>query len=325
MFARTFIDGQRTLGLISPHRSVSMASDANLSKLLRAVAAAATLLGAAGAPAQDVVGKMGNQELRALDMKRMIDAQPPEVRKQLSTDLGAMDRLVRNELVRQSILAEAKQQGWDKKPDVVYLMERARETALLQAYVNSLARPAGAYPSEDEIKGYYEASKDSLTVPGEYQLAQIFVASPESADKAAAAAAQKKVADLAARVQRAPADFGKIAKEASEHKDSAPKGGELGWVPEPQLLPEIRTAVVRMTKGEVSAPIRSAAGWHVVRLIDRKPSVVRPLAEVREQIIATMRLRKAQEVERTYVEGLLSKGAVSINSAELQRLQAQIK
>jgi peptidylprolyl isomerase len=258
-------------------------------------------------------------------MKRMIDAQPPAVRKQLAGDIGAMDRLARNELVRQSIVAEAKQQGWDRRPEVLYQMERARETALLQAYVNNLARPAPTYPSEDEIKGFYEASKDSLTVPAEYQLAQIFVASGDAADKAAAAAAQKKAADLAARVQKAPADFAKIAKEASEHKDSAPKGGELGWVPEPQLLPEIRAAVVRMTKGEVSAPIRTVAGWHVVRLIDRKPSVVRPLAEVREQIVATMRLRKAQDVERAYVEGLLSRGAVTINSTELQKLQAQIR
>jgi len=302
-----------------------MAISAKLSITLRAMTTGAALIGASLASAQEVVGKMGNQELRTLEAKRMIDAQPPEVRKQLATDLGAMDRLARSELVRQSILAEAKQQGWDKKPDVLYLMERARETALLQAYVNNLARPAATYPSEDEIKGYYEASKESLTVPAEYQLAQIFVASGDAADKAATAAAQKKAADLAARVQKTPNDFGKIAKEASEHKESAPKGGELGWVPEPQLLPEIRAAVVRMTKGEVSTPIRTAAGWHVIRLIDRKPSAVRPLADVREQIIATMRLRKAQEVERAYVEGLLSKGTVTINSSELQKLQAQIK
>jgi peptidylprolyl isomerase len=302
-----------------------MSKSASLARGLRAAVVGVILLGSGLAVGQDVVGKMGALELRGLEMKRMIDAQPPEVRKQLAGDIGAMDRLARNELVRQSIVAEAKQQGWDRRPEVLYQMERARETALLQAYVNNLARPAPTYPSEDEIKGFYEASKDSLTVPAEYQLAQIFVASGDAADKAAAAAAQKKAADLAARVQKAPADFAKIAKEASEHKDSAPKGGELGWVPEPQLLPEIRAAVVRMTKGEVSAPIRTVAGWHVVRLIDRKPSVVRPLAEVREQIVATMRLRKAQDVERAYVEGLLSRGAVTINSTELQKLQAQIR
>jgi peptidylprolyl isomerase len=274
---------------------------------------------------QEVMATMGNQQVRAVELKRLIDALTPDARKRLATDLGALDRLVREELVRQTILTEARQQGWDKKPDVQLLMERAREQALLQAYVNSLARPAAGYPSEDEIKGFYEASKASVTVPAEYQLSQIFVASPESEDKATAAAAQKKATEIAGRVQKSPGDFGKIAKESSEHKDSAANGGDLGWVPETQLIPEVRNAVARMTKGEVSAPIRSAGGWHIVRLADRKPSVVRPLSEVRDQIVTAMRLRKAQGVERSYIEGLLSKSNVQVNQGELQKLQAGIK
>jgi peptidylprolyl isomerase len=135
----------------------------------------------------------------------------------------------------------------------------------------------------------------------------------------------KKASDLAARVQRAPNDFAKIARESSEHKDSAAKGGDLGWVPETQLIPEIRAAVVRMTKGELSPPIRSASGWHIVRLIDRKPSASKPLSEVRETIVANMRLRKAQDAERAYLEGLLGKATVNVNQAELQKLQAGIK
>ncbi|HTS52596.1 MAG TPA: peptidylprolyl isomerase [Burkholderiales bacterium] len=281
----------------------------------------------AAVPAQqpDVIATMGAQQLRAADLKRLIDALPPDARKRLAGDLNALDRLVREELVRQSILTEAKQQGWDKKPDVQLMMDRAREQALLQAYVNNLARPAAGYPSEDEVKGYYEASKGSYTQPAEFELAQIFIASPADADKAVAANAQKKAVDVAARVQKAPADFAKIAKESSDHKESAARGGELGWVPETQLIPEVRAAVARMTKGEVSAPIRSDGGWHIVRLADRKVSVTRPLPEVRDQIVATMRLRKAQEVERRYIEDLLSKSAVSVNQADLQKLQAAIK
>jgi parvulin-like peptidyl-prolyl isomerase len=274
---------------------------------------------------QDVLGAMGGQQVRSADVKRLIDALSPDARKRLASDLGALDRLIREELVRQTILTEARQQGWDKKPDVQLLMERAREQALLQAYVNSLSRPTAGYPTEDEIKGFYDASRASFTQPAEYQLSQIFVASPEDADKAAAAAAQKKATDIGARVQKAPSDFAKIARETSEHKDSAAKGGDLGWVPETQLIPEVRAAVARMTKGEVSAPIRTAGGWHIVRLADRKPSSTKPLPEVREQIAANMRLRRAQDVERRYIEDLLSKSAVNINQTELQRLQSTIK
>ncbi len=273
----------------------------------------------------EVIATMGTQQLRAADLKRLIEALPPEIRKQLATDLGALDRLAREELVRASMVAEARQQGWDKKPDVQLLMDRARDQALLQAYVGSLSRPAAGYPSEDEIKGFYDASRASFTQPAEFEIAQIFIAAPEDMDKAAAAAAQKKAADAAARIQKSPWDFAKLAKELSEHKESAAKGGELGWVPETQLIPEVRAVVVRMTKGEVSPPIRSAAGWHIVRLSDRKPSVTKPLADVREQIVTAMRARKAQDAERRYIEELLSKSSVTVNQSDLQRLQAGIK
>ncbi len=148
--------------------------------------------------AQDVVGTMGAQQLRAQDLKRIIDAQPPEVRKQLATDLGALDRLVRSELVRQAILTETRQKQWDKKADVQLLMERAREQVLITSYVNDLARPPANYPSEDEVRGFYEASKASFTVPAEYELMQIFVQAPDESDKVAVAAALKKASDLAA-------------------------------------------------------------------------------------------------------------------------------
>jgi len=136
---------------------------------------------------------MGTQEIKGADLKRLLEAFPLEARKRMATDLAALDRLVREELVRQFIVGEAKQQGWDKKPDVQLAMDRARDQALLQAYVNNLARPPASYPTDDEIKEAYEASKANLTVPAEYQLAQIYVSSPENADKTVAANAQKKV------------------------------------------------------------------------------------------------------------------------------------
>lgn len=275
----------------------------------------------------EVIAGMGAQQLKSADVRRLIDSLSPEARRRLATDAGALDRLLREELVRQTILAEARQQGWEKKPDVQLLIERARDQVVVESYVNNLARAPVAYPSEDEVKGFYDASKANFTQPGEFQLAQIFVALPEDAEKnpTAVTAAQKRAQDLAARVQRAPADFAKVARESSDHKESAAKGGDLGWVQETQMLAELRAVVARMTKGEVSQPVRSASGWHIVRLADRKASITQPLADVRDKIIASMRLRRAQEAERRYIEELLSKSAVNIDQGALQKLQAGIK
>jgi len=271
-----------------------------------------------------VLGKMGNVEVRTSEIRRLLDAQPEEVRKQIS---GAreLDRLVRNELIRQALLAEAKSKGWDKRPDVVLSMERARDQALLQFYMSDVARPPATFPSEEDVKRAYEASKAAFTIPAQYQLAQIFIASPETADREASGAAQKKAADLAARAQAKGADFAKLASANSDQKDAASKGGDLGWLPETQLLPEIRAAVIKMDKGEVAGPIHSASGWHVVKLVDKKPSQYRPLSEVRETIVSELRVRRAQEIERSYIETMVGRTQITVNQIELSKFQSNKK
>jgi parvulin-like peptidyl-prolyl isomerase len=286
---------------------------------------AACLIGGAHAqqpPAADaVIGKMGNVELKTSDMRRIIDAQPPEIRKQIAAGIPELDRLVRNELVRQALLAEVKAKGWDKKPDVALMMERARDQALLQIYMSEVAKPPTNFPTEDDVKQAYEANKSQLAVPAQFQLAQIFVSAPETADKAIAAATHKRAVDLAAKAQVKGADFAKLARENSDHKDTAPKGGDLGWLAEPQIFPEIRAAVARMEKGDVSPPIRSAAGWHIVKLVDKKPAGVHPLSEVHEAIVNQLRLRRAQDIERQYIEGMIAHTQQTVNQLELSKLQ----
>ena len=274
------------------------------------------------AAAQDaVVGKMGNVEIKTSEMSRILDAQSPEVRKQLTTGLTELDRLARSELVRQSLLAEAKSKGWDKKPEVMFAMERAKEQALLQLYMSDLARPPAGYPSEEEIKKAYEANKSAFPAPAQYNLAQIFLWSSENADKQAAAAVQKKAADLAAKARTKGTDFAQLAKESSDHKDTAPKGGDLGWLAENQILPEIRAVAEKMEKGDVSMAIRSPTGWHIVKLIDKKPPSTRPLPEVRDAIVNQMRLRRAQELERKYMEEMVARSQPTVNQVELSKLQ----
>jgi len=275
------------------------------------------------AAAEDtVLGKMGDVEIKTAEMRRIIDAQPPDVRKQLTAGLTELDRLVRGELVRQSLLMEARAKGWDKKPDVMVMMERAKDQALLQAYMSDLAQPPAGYPSEDDIKRAYEANKSAFAAPAQFNLAQIFVSSPPNADKPAAAAAQKKASDLAAKARASGADFARLAQDNSEQADTAPKGGDMGWLPVPQMLPEIRAAVEKMDKGDVSAPILTTTGWHIVKVLDKRPPSTRPLSEVHDAIANQLRARRTQEIERGYIESMVSRAQPTVNQVELTKLQS---
>jgi peptidylprolyl isomerase len=273
-----------------------------------------------GSADDPIVGRMGNVEIKASDIRRIIDAQPPDVRKQM-TGASELDRLVRSELVRQSLLVEARSKGWDKKPDVALMMERARDQALLQMYVSSLARPPAEYPTEEDIRKAYDANRAAFVVPAQFNLAQIFIASPEDADKATAAAAHRKAMELAAKAKASGADFAKLARDNSEHADSAAKGGEMGWVSVAQLQPEARSALEKLDKGEVGGPIRTGSGWHIFKVLDRKAASTRSLSEVHDTIANQLRTRRAQEIERGYIEALMSRTQPSVNQSELSKLQ----
>lgn len=277
------------------------------------------------AAAEDLVGKMGDVELHSSELKAILEAQPPDARRQLATDPAALERLVRSELMRKAVLNEAKQKGWDKRQELQPLIERARDQVIVSSFVGNVAKPGDGYPSEDEIKQFYESNKAQLLAPAQYQLAQIFLPAAEGTDKAKAEEARKKLGELSAKMGKSGADFAKLAKENSAHKESAEKGGELGWVSEEQMGPEIRRAVTGMSKGEVSPPVKSAAGWHLIKLLDKKPAATRPLADIRANLIVAMRNRKSQDMERAYLEALSIKLPPTINQIELGKLQSALR
>jgi len=277
------------------------------------------------AGADDLVGKMGDVELRSSELMLVLDGQAPDARRQLATDPAALERLVRSELMRKAVLHEAKQKGWDKRQELQPMIERARDQVIVSSFVANVAKPGDGYPSEEEIKQFYESNKAQLVAPAQFQLAQIFLPAAEGGDKAKADEAKKKISELSAKLGKSGAEFAKLAKENSAHKESAEKGGELGWVSEEQMVPEIRRAVSGMAKGEVSQPIKSQAGWHLIKLLDKKPAATRPLSDIRPNLVIAMRNRKAQDMERTYLEALAIKLPPTINQIELGKLQAGLR
>jgi len=87
----------------------------------------------------------------------------------------------------------------------------------------------------------------------------------------------------------------------------------------------MRRAVAGLNKGDVSQPIKSAEGWHLVKLLDKKPAGPRQLADIRANLIVAMRNRKAQELERAYLEALSIKLPPAINQIELGKLQNEMR
>jgi parvulin-like peptidyl-prolyl isomerase len=120
-------------------------------------------------------------------------------------------------------------------------------------------------------------------------LAQIFIALPKTADKTTTDKAQGKLEAVKKSLHQNGADFAAIAKANSEESESAPRGGEIGWLGENQVQPEVRPQVLSLSKNATSEPIRLEDGWHILKVLDIKEAYTPTLDEIRSQLVQQTR------------------------------------
>jgi peptidyl-prolyl cis-trans isomerase C len=105
---------------------------------------------------------------------------------------------------------------------------------------------------------------------------------------------------------RSGEDFAKVADQVS--KDPGSRGGELGWFTKDRMVPEFADAAIKMQPNQISEPVKSQFGWHIIKVEERREKPFPKLEEVREQVErfvvqkaqadAVMKLREAAKVEK---------------------------
>jgi parvulin-like peptidyl-prolyl isomerase len=264
-----------------------------------------------------VVAKVGSREIKASEIQPYLDALTAPERSALLADKAELGRFVRGILVRQAVLQDATAAGWDKKPETIAAISRVRDQYLVESYLVEIGKVPADYPSDDEVKRVYEAEKDRLQMPKRYELSQIFIAADD--DKSAA---QKRAADLAAKAKSRPADFGSLAKANSNDAASAARDGQLGWLAEESIAPEIRKAVAGLSKGQITAPVEGRAGYHVIKVDDVREAGIAPFDEVKGELTNLLRNRRMASNRESHVASLLDRQPVSVNELALEVFQS---
>jgi parvulin-like peptidyl-prolyl isomerase len=287
-----------------------------------AVAAPAAPAPAAKAapPQEDVVARVGAVDVTADKVRAFIATLGAREQTAVIRDPALLSQAVRLMLANEIVLKEATDKKWDEKPAVAVQLERLRSSAIVETYLQAASMPAADFPGEADIEKAYEASKSAFLVPRQFQLAQIFVTLAKDADKNTEDAAKKKLADVQAKLKQPGFDFSAIATASSDDKESAPRGGEIGWISEPQLRPELKPQVMGLAKNSVTEAIKLDDGWHVLKLIDTKAAYTRPLNEVHDAIAQQLRSQRADANRRAYLAKVLELNPPAINEIALSKV-----
>lgn len=274
----------------------------------------------AAAPADAVVARVGDREVLAGDVLPVLEAFDARQRAAISNDPAAMNQLVRNLILQQVLLQEALEEGYDKRPGVRANLERIRQNAIAEGFLETSTKVPDDYPSASEIQEVFEANKEQLLLPKRLQLAQIFIASPEGQEELESLRAKRKLDDVLAKLRAPKADFSQIAKEFSDDTQSAANGGEIGLLAEDALEPGVREAVAGLKAGEISKPVRLPGGWHIVKLVDIEDARPAKLEEVQDLLAGRMREQKALQNREAFLNQLLQENPVAINELALTDL-----
>ncbi len=263
----------------------------------------------------NVIARVGNTNVSADDIRAYIAALGPREQAALTQDPALLTQAVRVLLANRLVLAELVAKRWDQQPSVTAQLDRMRDGALVELYLQSVSTQPAGFPGDEELQKTYEANRTALQMPRQFQLAQIFVAVPKDADKAAEDNVRKNLDDLQRRLKLPGADFAAIAGESD-----AKSASNLGWIAESQIRSEIRTQVLGLAKGAVSEPIRLDDGWHILKLIDTKASYTRTLPEVRDQLVQQMRTERGKMLRQAYLGELLKQHPPVLNELALSNL-----
>jgi parvulin-like peptidyl-prolyl isomerase len=282
----------------SPRRpTVLLAGGAVLGALLAAAGLTAST-GSALPP--DAVALVNQSPIRTEDYMQMCAAVAGDRRAPLEAAdrQHVLDRLIDEELLVQRGLAL----------DLPRLDRRVRAD-LTQTVIDGIAAEANARePGEEELRAFFEAHRDAFAGPGRLRVHQVFIRVTAPSDPAALARADQ----AAQRLRRG---------ESIDAVQAALGDPPLAPLPDSALPPSklrdylgptaLRTAL-ELDVGEVSDPVRSGTGYHVLQVVERQPDSAPHLEDVRPQVVAEFRRQASEQALRTYLDELRAGADVQV-------------
>lgn len=247
---------------------------------------------AAGSP-DDVLVENSMTKLTRGDYEADLQRVPPDMRDAFASDPKRLTALLNNLLIAKTLAAQAREAGVDRDPQVARIVALETDRLLAHEQIRRIEEAAGAQfdatQASFQLKAReaYAVGKDKYRTRDEVKASHILFSTHESTPEAALARANAARARLAAG-----ADFAALAKELSDDPSAKDNSGELGWFGAERMDPEFAKAAFGLKKeGDLSEPVLSSFGYHLIRLEGRHPGRQLSFDEVKDKIMADLRAR----------------------------------
>jgi len=253
------------------------------------------------------LAKVGNVKITQADLEREMKNLPEFARKIFGGSGGKerfLDELIKKELLYQ----EALKKGLDKDAEYLKRVEDFKKITLISKLLEK-EMETRAKVSEQDVKDYYEKNRGNFASVRQIRASHILVKTEEEARK------------ILERLKKGE-DFAKIAKKSSVDPGSAKNGGDLGFFSSGQMVPEFEATAVRLKPGEISEPVKTKFGYHIIKVTDKKMGKPLEFEKVKDFVSQRLSAEKQKGVFDSYIGELKKKYTVEINKEAVSKLSS---
>jgi peptidyl-prolyl cis-trans isomerase C len=246
-----------------------------------------------------VLAKVGNETITEADLEALAGAVPERLRYLYLTPEGRRQTL---EYVVNiyAMAAEANKQGLDKDPQFRKVLAFTRKDLMARKYLEKTSKGI-ADPTEKEAREFFDKNAELYGTPESVHLRHILVKT------------EKEAKDVLKKLKKG-AKFSDVASKVSTCPTKA-VGGDLDWLPRGRLVKELEDVAFTMKNGQVTGPIKTRFGYHVVLLEDKRPARKSSFDEVKDYIIEQLKFQKQQEHYQQVAKALRKKMNVQVMEA----------
>jgi len=157
--------------------------------------------------------------------------------------------------------------------------------------------------SDADVQAYYNAHQDQYQVKEQVKVRHILIAVPAGADAKTDAAAKAKAEDILKQI-KAGGNFADLASKNSDDPGSKTQGGELGWLDRGKTVPEFDKEAFTLAPGQTSDLVKTQFGYHILQVEEKKTAHLRPISEVKAEIVPVLEQQRAGAAEQTFASSL---------------------
>lgn len=175
----------------------------------------------------------------------------------------------------------------------------------------------GIEVTEADAKKHYEENPERFEQEEQVSARHVLIKTEKGADEAAVADAKKRAEEIAKEAKKPDTDFAALAKEKSEGP-TADRGGDLGFFTKKRMVPEFADVAFEMEPGDISDPVKSQFGFHVIKVEDRKEAGKADFEEAKEDILTQLQRTQFRDAMQKYLEEIKSDIEITRNEDNIK-------